>query len=616
MILYFNQVLMLKTNSPKDSEQLMQKPYFKIHLKRYVDKIESHSILFKADLTITRIQKIKEMLEKRLSEVEIDISVVNQIQKRTYYIDSRRRVGNDIKKRNSSIKVYFEEFSEVVQNKMSRPLTDEQMWNGFYMYVMKKVSNFSVPGSGKTATVLGTYCYMKYMKEVSRIVMIGPKSAFGSWIDEYKICFGIDNEDFVLNIHGEEITSATKRKYALRLESGNKELVLINYESVESLKEEIKSLVDKHTLLVLDEVHKIKNPKGKRANAVLEVSKDASSIIALTGTPIPNSYEDVHNLLNLLYPDDYEDFFGFDTGMLRAPSAKDVEDINYKMKPFFCRISKDELGVPRANEDFLVKTNVSLAEEELFKILFQKYRNNLFALFIRILQLESNPRELLNSLDLAELKYVVDDESDFGIDVEVVDYSEEALRLIESIDESTKVGKTISLIQDLVSEDKTIIVWCNLISSMKLLERKCKQSGIKVKLIYGEVRLEDRVTLINDFKKGMFDVLITNPHTLAESVSLHTACHDAIYFEYSYNLVHLLQSKDRIHRLGLEKDQYTQYYFIQNYYNYNNEYVSFAEKVYDRLKEKEEIMNNAIENDILEQQVSSEEDLKLIFSGF
>ena len=39
-------------------------------------------------------------------------------------------------------------------------------------------------------------------------------------------------------------------------------------------------------------------------------------------------------------------------------------------------------------------------------------------------------------------------------------------------------------------------------------------------------------------------------------------CHVAIYFEYSFNLVHLLQSKDRIHRLGLPKNTRTHYYFM------------------------------------------------------
>lgn len=129
----------------------------------------------------------------------------------------------------------------------------------------------------------------------------------------------------------------------------------------------------------------------------------------------------------------------------------------------------------------------------------------------------------------------------------------------------------------------------------------------------GEVALDDRINLINHFREGQFDVLITNPHTLAESVSLHTVCHDAIYFEYSYNLVHLLQSKDRIHRLGLPDNQYTQYYYMQDFFMYDGEEFSVDEKVYLRLQEKEKVMLEAIDNQELEPAYTSEEDLKIIF---
>lgn len=103
-------------------------------------------------------------------------------------------------------------------------------------------------------------------------------------------------------------------------------------------------------------------------------------------------------------------------------------------------------------------------------------------------------------------------------------------------------------------------------------------------------------------------------HTLAESVSLHNKCHDAIYFEYSYNLVHLLQSKDRIHRLGLPDGQYTQYYFLEEQYVTNDgEPFSLDEKIYDRLREKEQIMLDAIENNVLEKGSTTQEDLDIIF---
>ena len=93
--------------------------------------------------------------------------------------------------------------------------------------------------------------------------------------------------------------------------------------------------------------------------------------------------------------------------------------------------------------------------------------------------------------------------------------------------------------------------------------------GIKAEVISGAVSQDERNKIINKFKNKEVEILITNPHTLAESVSLHKTCHDAIYFEYSYNLVHLLQSKDRIHRLGLKPDDYTQYYYFSNIIKWN-----------------------------------------------
>ena len=93
-----------------------------------------------------------------------------------------------------------------------------------------------------------------------------------------------------------------------------------------------------------------------------------------------------------------------------------------------------------------------------------------------------------------------------------------------------------------------------------LIKEKLDRMNIKCKIIDGRVAYNERHEIIEEFKNKKFQVLIANPNTLAESVSLHTVCHDAIYFEYSFNLTHMLQSKDRINRLGLQT--YTQYYYL------------------------------------------------------
>src|SRR5688572_29225655 len=90
-------------------------------------------------------------------------------------------------------------------------------------------------------------------------------------------------------------------------------------------------------------------------------------------------------------------------------------------------------------------------------------------------------------------------------------------------------------------------------------------------MIYGDVPayMEDeddsfpsREKIIREFKnkRSSTRVLIANPAACAESISLHTVCHDAIYLERSFNCGQFLQSLDRIHRVGLKKSDKITYY--------------------------------------------------------
>lgn len=610
--------LLLIFSDDKQLTQFIKSPKYKIKLRRYVEKIESPIVYFKENLTIHDIKRITERLNQQLNNIQVESTVEEHVSKREFYIENRYRVGNDIKKKDEAISENYRFFKSKVDSLLTRPLTEEQMWNAYYMAVMKNCSNFSVPGSGKTATVIGAYAFLKDKQDVDRIVMIGPKNAFGSWIDEFQICFGLNpnEEDFYLNIHARELKSTKDRKYQLTFESGNKELILINYESLSSLESVLKVLIDDRTLLVFDEVHKIKNPSGQRASVAIEVSKNAERILALTGTPIPNSYQDLFNVLNILYPEDYNDFFGYSVRELKNAGENEMIEINQKMKPFFCRVTKEQQQVPPPNEDRIEQIEVSEVENKLFKIIYQTYKSNLFALMARLMQLGSNPKLLLQSLDISIFESIIDDESDFSVDVETKNYTEDIVHLVDRITETSKTTATLGLIDELTSENKKVIVWCVFVSSIHLLEEKCREKGLKVKSIYGETPLDERLALIKDYQNGKFDVLITNPHTLAESVSLHQVCHDAIYYEYSFNLVHLLQSKDRIHRLGLAHDQYTQYYYMENNYIYNEQNYSLDQRIYDRLKDKEQVMLNAINHDTLEHVTSFEEDLEIVFQDF
>ena len=52
-------------------------------------------------------------------------------------------------------------------------------------------------------------------------------------------------------------------------------------------------------------------------------------------------------------------------------------------------------------------------------------------------------------------------------------------------------------------------------------------------------------------------VLLSNPATLGEGVSLHQVCNDAVYVDRDFAAGRFMQSLDRIHRLGLAPDTVT-----------------------------------------------------------
>ena len=396
------------------------------------------------------------------------------------------------------------------------------------------------------------------------------------------------------------------------MDSGGCNLMLFNYESLENYLKELRLFISAGALLVYDEVHRVKAIGGRRAGAALEAADGAKHVIALTGTPIPNTYQDIYNLLHLLYPVDYDTFFGYAPGELKSPDEQTRNQINESFAPFFCRTNKDELGVPRPEPDAIVGVRATEDENTLLRVLYGVCSNAL-ALIVRTLQLESDPAMLASAVDPSDLEYVLDQVGDDYLDIDYVDFSD---TFYDSIERSRPTSKLIAceqLIRDIVAEGRPVVVWCIFVRSINNLWHDLRSMGISTEAVYGSTPQEERGEILERFRNGEFQVLVTNPQTLGESVSLHSVCHDAVYFEYSYNLVHLLQSKDRIHRLGLSPDQKTRYYFMQQTFLRNEVETSLDEVIYTRLKEKEQIMLDAIDGGYLEDGYVDSEDLKIIF---
>jgi SNF2 family DNA or RNA helicase len=113
------------------------------------------------------------------------------------------------------------------------------------------------------------------------------------------------------------------------------------------------------------------------------------------------------------------------------------------------------------------------------------------------------------------------------------------------------------------AEGRKVLIWSTFVGNLLALKRLL--SPYEPALIYGGTTVEERKSELNRFRHSTScHVLLSNPQTLGEGVSLHKECHEAIYVDRSYNAGLYLQSLDRIHRLGLPPEQLTTVYVLKS----------------------------------------------------
>lgn len=531
----------------------------------------------------------------------------------------------------------LKEFADILSTTaFKRTLMPYQLLASYHLALSQNECNFSVPGSGKTTTVLAAYEYLRKCanenKRVNNLLVIGPLSSFIAWKDEYKECFGVFPK--TLEIRG-GIKEEQVRKELIQGRV-DLDLILISYGSLASKIDTIKQfLSDKKVMVVLDEAHRIKNVDGGvQSTNAMSLAPLASSRVILTGTPAANSYVDLYNLFTFIWPT--KNVIGYSIGALNNMSSNPndgrVSDLINKISPYFIRIKKSDLKLPepifhepilvdmgpvqQAIYDAIVEMAVKRFEDDTLSAAFKK------SAAIRLRQASSNPSLLKKPLqglftydeDNDDYQEVYDDEID--VDNRIIDL----INNYDSLEIPPRLIKLLSLTKSLLDNNQKVIIWCEFIDTCERVSEYLKANGIKNNILYGKTSQEDRETIISAFKdptNSDFKVVVANPHAVGESISLHKACHNAIYYEMGFNAGVYMQSKDRIHRVGLPKDCETNYYFIQST-------DSVDSNIYDRVLTKEEKMIKIIEseeiplisNNIEFENDPDEDDIKLIIKSY
>lgn len=574
------------------------------------------SIKFSDDKEKT-LKSIKELLQK--FDLEENPSQETKILLKDFYREEMNfknfsKLAFDI--RNNIVDVEeFKYFTESLTKLLpNRRLYDLQLLSSFHLTFAQNACNFSVPGAGKTSIVYGAYSYLHNLqknnsKYIEKILIIGPLSSFGPWESEYLECFG--KKPSSIRLSG-AISLTDKIHY---LQSNEfYDITLISYQGVPSLKEYLKQFLKRNKVMViLDEAHKIKNVDGGIiAKSVLELANYCRSRIILTGTPAPNGYQDLYNLYKFIWPNkDIMGYFPYQLiDMSKYESRYNVTDLINRISPFFIRIKKSDLGVPKPinNPPIMIKMGnkqrhiYNFIEHDYMNYLISEHRNDSNILgqltkarLIRLMQAATNPSLLTKTLD----EYFSNNQDEIYIDdTDII----KNIMNYESNEIPSKFIETGELVKKILDNNQKVIIWTTFVKNIFDLQSYLKSLEIESKTLFGQTPIENganedndeiftREKIIRDFHKkdSNFKVVIANPFAVSESISLHKACHNAIYLERTFNAAHFVQSKDRIHRYGLEKKDKINYYYLLSE-------DSIDETIHERLQYKEERMNYIMES--------------------
>src|SRR5262249_13971652 len=152
------------------------------------------------------------------------------------------------------------------------------------------------------------------------------------------------------------------------------------------------------------------------------------------------------------------------------------------------------------------------------------------------------------------------------------------------LEEPAKFARALEIIRDIVARGETtggkIVCWSNFVHNLDQFAGVA-QSRLELPVfqIDGRVPVGDQPSEESantnpydiDTREIIIDrflntngpaLLVTNPASTSESVSLHQSCHNAIYLDRTYDCALFLQSIDRIHRLGLRAGQSVEVHII------------------------------------------------------
>lgn len=265
--------------------------------------------------------------------------------------------------------------------------------------------------------------------------------------------------------------------------------------------------------LVLDECHRIKNPKAQRTKAAMKLMKTIPNVYALSGTPIPNRPIELWPILHGLgiYRGGWFDFAARYAKMWQAPwgldtsGASNIPELKALMRPHVLRRKKEDV--------------------------FKDYKD---------------PQVSLITFDLPN------DKREQTFDVDALMANPNALMAFEGLAEvmreagMRKVDAAAEFIGDLLDAGEPVVVFAHHKDVVAALQSELKAH--KPVIVVGDTPRAQRDKAIADFQAGKAKCIIGNIAAMSEGVDL-SAADTIVFVECTWSTSALEQASSRVENI-------------------------------------------------------------------
>lgn len=393
-------------------------------------------------------------------------------------------------------------------------------------------------GCGKTLTTIAVAGALYNLGKIDRVLVVAPTSVCSVWPH--------DLNQFATFPWEARVLLGDKKK---RLKALNKlenwpfkalRIAVINYESThrEGIFEALAAY--KPDLIVCDESQRIKNPSAAQSKALHKLGDAAPFRMILSGTPVQNNAVDLYSQYRFLDPAVYgANFYAFKNRYCIMGGYGQHQIVGYR------------------NMDELVEKEHSVAyrvtKEECLDLPQQTFINR----YVQFTDAEQAIYEQLRKSSFLELET--------GENVTATTILTMYLRLMQltggflTADESTrpkqvntaKLDALADIVDDyVVDAGKKLVIFARFRAEIAAIENLLRLRKIQYGSIYGDVPMEERGKIVEDFQTNPdTKVFVAQIQTAGLGITLHAAS-TAVFYSYDYNYANYAQALARIHRIG------------------------------------------------------------------